>query len=366
LSEIAWNLNLWLMPLFLLLAGASAWYTLSKRSNRQYLRERLVHLGLPLLILVLTFAVPATYLMQIWTGQFSSSLVVFYLHFFDSNLSLFHLWFLAYLLIYSLVTLPLFRFLQSRAGRRLIDRLARVCQSMGGLYVFALPLLIVQLALYGLAPQTLSLVLSNDWTRFTSLLLEFIFGYILISEPRFQSAIASQWKVALAVALAASALMFAIAWQDGFDPYRDLPTDYSWRYAAFWTVFVFGSWSWLIAWLGFGQRFLNVNRPLLKQATAASFPLYLLHPMVVIPSALVVTQWTANGLVAALMLTTIVLAGTLALTAVLGRWRVARFMLGLKTGSASSQVFALRQKDPARWPRRLLALGSRRRPMPLP
>src|SRR5512146_2721079 len=55
IDELLWNLNVWLMPLFMLLAGASAWYALEKRSNRQYLRERLLHLGLPLLVLMPTF-----------------------------------------------------------------------------------------------------------------------------------------------------------------------------------------------------------------------------------------------------------------------------------------------------------------------
>src|SRR5512142_548348 len=51
-GELLWNLNLWLMPLFMLLAGGSVWYALSKRSLGQYMRERLLHLGLPLAVLL--------------------------------------------------------------------------------------------------------------------------------------------------------------------------------------------------------------------------------------------------------------------------------------------------------------------------
>lgn len=332
-SEIGWNLNLWLMPLFMFLAGASVWFALGKRSNRQYLRERLLHLGLPFLVLMITFVVPMTYGIDLWTGKFSGSFLEFSLHFLDRHFSLFHLWFLAYLLIYVLVTLPLFRFLQHPAGRRLIDRLAQVCERMGGLYIFALPLVIVQLALSAV-PGSEFPDLGNDWARFLSLLLVFIFGYILNSDARFQAAIARQWRLAAVLALLTFAALFAIAWSDDFNPFRDLPLHYSPEYAAFWTLFALSSWSWLLAWLGLGQRFMNVSHPLLKPATALSYPVYLLHPVFVFPGFLLVAELPVSAILAFPILLAIVLGGTLALSAILQRWWITRSLLGLETRPA--------------------------------
>jgi peptidoglycan/LPS O-acetylase OafA/YrhL len=314
----------------MLLAGASVWFTLGKRSNRQYLRERLLHVGLPFIILTLSFIVPAAYWTRSSAGQFSGSPLEFYLHFFEGiaptgNFTLFHMWFLLYLLIYALLTLPLFRFFECARGRRFIDQLARACQRPGGIYLFALPLLAVQLALSRVALQPESPALVNDWTRFVSLLLVFIFGYLLVSDGRFQQAIAQQWLLASAIAVGTSAVLFAIAWPDTFNPYRDLPLDYSSQYVAFWTVFALGSWSWLIAWLGFGQRYLNVNHPLLKRAGEASYPLYLLHPLLWMPGLFLVSQWQSNALIAFLVLMTIDLTGTLALIVILKRWRITRY-----------------------------------------
>lgn len=362
-SELLWNLNLWLMPMFMLLAGASVWYTLSKRSNRQYLHERLLHLGLPLFILMFALVIPSAYWMRSSMGQFSGSLLDFYLHFFDGiaptgNFTMFHMWFLVYLLIYVLLTLPLFRFLQSNVGQALIDKLARACQRPGGIYLFVLPLLIVQLALSGIFPTPEFPALVNDGPRFIWLLLVFIFGYILISDARFQSAIAKQGRLALVVTLATSVVMFAIAWQDNFNPYRDLPVDYSWTYVGFWTLFTICSWSWLIVLFGFGQQFLNVNHGLLKYASAISYSLYLLHPLIWIPSMFLVLRWQVNTFVVFFAQTVLVLAGTLALTAVLQRWSVTRFLLGLKTTTAPSQSMVLHKGGEENWSHGISAIAE--------
>lgn len=74
-----------------------------------------------------------------------------------------------------------------------------------------------------------------------------------------------------------------------------------------------------MTWLGFGQRFLNWNHALLKWISAASYPLYLLNPMVLLPADLLLMQWQANAFVGFVVLTMVTLIGTVALTALLQR-----------------------------------------------
>ncbi len=350
-SEFLWILNLWLMPLFMLLAGASVWYMLGKRSNKEYLRERLSHLGLPFALLFLGFVLPSGYFTQVYLGNFHGSFLDFAFHFFDGilpngNFALMHLWFLVYLLIYSALTLPLFRFLRGDTGRKVIDRLARVCQPLGGIYVFALPLLAVQLALSGMWPQPVFPALVNDWTRFAFLLLTFVFGYILVSGPRLQSAIARQWPLAAGVALVTSAVLIAIAWPDSFNPYRDQPADYSGYYIWFWTLFTISSWSWVVALLGLAQRFLNSGSALLRSACAASFPLYLLHPIIWIPAIFLVAQVNVPTSISFLLMAILVLGGTVSVIALLKRLATVRlpFRLNAEPTRAASSTPAARDR----------------------
>ena len=65
--------------------------------------------------------------------------------------------------------------------------------------------------------------------------------------------------------------------------------------------------------------------------------IYLLHPMVLIPSSLLLQQWQANAFIGFLVVTTIALVGSLALAALLERCSVIRLVLGLKTKLATSK-----------------------------
>ncbi|MGE5140022.1 MAG: acyltransferase family protein [Rudaea sp.] len=351
-SEYLWILNLWLMPLFMLLGGASAWFTLGKRTSGRYLRERMVHIGLPFIFLMVALALPSSYAAQTFTGGFRGSFLDFVPTFFDGiypngHFALFHLWFLLYLLIYAIITLPLFRFLERPAGRRLVDRVARVSRRPGGIFVFVLPLLAVQLGLSGIWPQPQFPALVNDWKSFVMLLLAFIFGYILISDPRFQMAIARQWPLAAGVALATSAVLISIAWPDNFNPYRDLPVALSWNYLWFWTVLTISSWSWLVTLLGCAQRFLSRSHSLLKHAAEASYPLYLLHPLVWMPGILLIARLDVAAIPGFTAFTTGVLSGTYLLILLLKRWRVTRFLLGLKPGPIRSTSSTEGRRAPA-------------------
>ena len=188
-SELVWFLNPWLMPLFMLLAGASAFFALRRRTDAQYLRER-AGLLLTLLVGVFVFVIPSVYIMRATEGKFQGSLLSFYPHYLEGiqpagNFTLLHLWFLAYVVVYTLITLPLFRYLQGTQGRALTGRLAELSGRRGGLLLMALPLVVLQLGFAGRFPDSEFPVIVNDGFRFFTLLYFFICGYIFISDERF-------------------------------------------------------------------------------------------------------------------------------------------------------------------------------------
>ena len=112
-------LDLWLMPLFFLLSGVGSWYALKFRSGGQYLFDRVKRLLIPLYTVgIFIILLPQVYfefvtnkgytgtfweLMPDYLGsipdRFSASPFFF-------NIEFGHLWFLQFLFLISLVTLP--------------------------------------------------------------------------------------------------------------------------------------------------------------------------------------------------------------------------------------------------------------------
>ena len=114
-SIIVGFMSQWIMPMFMVLAGASTYYSLHTRSAGQYVRERALRLLVPLLFGVAVVTSPQHYYELLYRGKLTyANLLSFYpSYFFDlparfAHSSFYHLWFLARLFIFSLVFLPLF------------------------------------------------------------------------------------------------------------------------------------------------------------------------------------------------------------------------------------------------------------------
>ena len=77
LGELVLLLAPWVMPLFILLAGAGAWHSLTKRSTRQYLHERVARLIIPLAAGILLLVPPQVYFDRRQRGMFDGSFLEF-------------------------------------------------------------------------------------------------------------------------------------------------------------------------------------------------------------------------------------------------------------------------------------------------
>jgi glucans biosynthesis protein C len=99
----------WGMALFFLLTGASAWFSLGKRSSRVFLTERFARLVIPFLAGVLLLSPPQGFFLDTSRSLYHGSFLAYYPHFFQHiSLSLtpevlaaygFNLWFLAVLFL---------------------------------------------------------------------------------------------------------------------------------------------------------------------------------------------------------------------------------------------------------------------------
>jgi peptidoglycan/LPS O-acetylase OafA/YrhL len=330
LGEVVFFLAPWIMPLFMVLAGDSAWRALARRSSAEYLRERFLRIGLPLVAGLLVLVPPQVYLERRLRGQFHGSLVDFYPRFFDGiypqgNLSWHHLWFLVVLLAFALVTLPLFQWLRG-GGRTAMARLAPAADRAWQLPWLLLPVIAIRVAtglLFAGVPA-----LAYDWSNRGLLLPAFVCGFVLAGQPDVQRAVERQASRALALALAASAALCAWAWPG--DVLARLPSPRSAAGVLLWAVYGCAAWCWVIALLGGARRHLGRRSGGLERASEMVYPFYVLHHGFIVAAAFLVVQWQAGIALSFLVLAAVSLAATIALCAAVTSSGALRLLFGLR------------------------------------
>ena len=318
----------WHMPLFFLLSGAGSWFALSFRTSLQYVQERFQRLFIPFLFGTLVLVPPQVYYRLLSNSSYQNSYLQFYPQFFNGirpqgNFEWSHLWFVIYLFVFSLIALPLFVHLKG-AGTHLLSKLAVAMEKPGAIFLFALPLAVIEAAL---RPRWLGFQnLYDDWANFCLYLLYFIYGYLLSSDARFGQAIDRHLRIALVLAVSSMLALFGL-WETDSLPERG----YSLGYILYQLFRGVDSWFWSVALVGLGRRYLNFNSKLLQYASAASYPFYLLHQTVLVTVGFHVVRWSAGVMEKFWVISTTSLIATIALYELLiRRNNVAKFLFGLK------------------------------------
>ncbi len=308
------SFGLWGMPLFFVLAGASSWFALRSRSPRQFLRERSLRLLIPLLVGLLLFSPLQAYFEALNHGHFTGSFLQFVPWFLaQPQLSWsppwinypYHLWFLEFLWVCSLLALPLFVFLRGPAGNRAIDKLAAWCARPGGIFLFIIPLALVRITVWAAFPGL------NDWGDLAVYLTFFMSGYLLFSRPAFLDAIRRQGWIALGLGMLCL-LLIVVAYAAGYlDTWASAPnyTPGALLYQVMPSIYV---WAWLVFVLFCGSRWLNFTTKRLPEANDAVLPFYVLHQPAIVVIAFYVVQWQMGILPKWLIISTLALGLTLA------------------------------------------------------
>jgi glucan biosynthesis protein C len=268
----------WFMHLLFLVSGIGVALSLRKRSPAQFLGERCNRLLLPLVICTPLVISVQSWLGALSFGRFSGSFLAFFPHFFNGintgshssgNFEWGHLWFLAYLFVFSALALPLFLLIRRRGEA---SRILSVARGFA-----AVPLLLLPALWTGLLeavfrpgwPGFLNLV--NDWANFTVYLSFFLAGYLVGTVPELLQATEKHRRAALILGviafLARLATYRVVAVPDGYNAANIIAQ-------AFRGIAAYGL---VLAALGYGQRYLNGQSRMWGIARDLSFPLYILH-----------------------------------------------------------------------------------------
>jgi len=290
-------LGSWGMPMFFMISGVGSHFALRRRSGKQFVNERLRRLFIPFIAGCILFSPVQFYMEWLHKGWYEGSFIDFlplllkdWWQTLTSTFSpsLFetlgsHLWFLGFLLAFSLVSLPLFIWFKGRNGRRVIGCLGNVAEKRGGLFIFLVPVAAARILLQGRFPGY------ADWADFGYLLVFFIYGYIVFSDERFVQAIQRDGKLFLLAGVLSTLFMVVTLVVTG--SLESLNSPDAVIFYVGWGLASINGWCWTIAVLYLGMRILKSRNRWLDYGQEAIVPFFLIHQPVIVLIAFYLVQW---------------------------------------------------------------------------
>jgi glucans biosynthesis protein C len=265
-------IDVWHMPLLFFLAGASTYFALRRRTRSGYARERFRRLLVPLLFGWVVLIPPQTWYGARFNSGYSGSFFHYLVSgdFLENNIrdggdyyggfGIGHLWFILFLLVISLVVLPLW----GERARGAVERMARVLSHPAG-WLLAAFLIMIAEGLPDLAGKNI-----------VYYLVFFVSGYLMMVAPRFEERAERHgwWALPAGFALA--------AWWVAIGDYRDSLPDPSLILTMI-NMAGFGSaWLVIVGSMGLGRRYLDRRSAALDYLAEGSYPIYILHQTVIV------------------------------------------------------------------------------------
>lgn len=183
-----------------------------------------------------------------------------------------HLWYLVYLLFYSMLLIPIAWFIDGR-GKFIREKFQR----LRGVWLVIIPVLPLMFYYNFIFPNfpSFTRALIDDWYAHALYGTFFLYGYLVARDPGFWTELLRLRKVLLALAI-----VFYILFR-----MRNslLPDDASvWQDQMSALIAYLNRWLWVLALFGWGHHLLNRPMKWLPYATEAVYPWYILHQSIII------------------------------------------------------------------------------------
>jgi len=329
----------WQIPLLFFIAGASACLSLSHRSPGAFVRERARRLFVPLMFFMLA-CYPV--LLYFWPDVCDNKSLSDYLFRFWSHCLVTihhsqmpgripipgwaHLWFVAYLLIFSLISLPLLICLKRQGESGLVGKYVSFFTKRGAILLLAVPLIIINIILAPKWPMA-QLNLYDDWTYFCYDLTVFVYGYIICLHESLWQAVYRHLRISLLLAIVSTVFILVMR----FEMSAFSHPAYTPRYMLYSVFLGLHTWCWILAVLALAKKFLSGTNRFLKYASRASYPFYILHFVLMLVIGYYVMQLRMGLAAEFVILSVLTFVATLGSYELLvKRIRATRFLFGMK------------------------------------
>jgi len=296
-------INPWRLPLLFLISGIALRFAIDKSRLREFVPRRFLRLFVPIVFGMLVVCAPQAYFELYSKGETGPDFWAFYGQYldFDMEFSILtptwnHLWYVVYILAYTLAVVALLPLLKALDGvaEALFGWLGRGAMGWRLLLVPTLPFLGTEWLLAPHFPSTHAFY--NDWANHAELFSIVLIGWFAAKSSGFWSAV--QRHLGPAIIVAIGLLLVLAAARLNWDVVR---ADQG--LAALMTVVrTLFMWAAIVAMLGLAQRYLNHSGRVLRFLTEAVFPYYILHQTLIVAvgfwvDGLLLPVWLEAGII---------------------------------------------------------------------
>jgi glucan biosynthesis protein C len=330
----------WAMELFFVLSGVGTWYSLMSRRAGAYVWERVKRLLIPLYTAGLLVLLPIQFYFELFTnsgyrGTFWQFIPRYFARFNLPSITQWpstllpipfsgHLWFLQYLFLISLLSLPLLLYLKAEQGQRLVARLAGWCDSRGGIFLFVIPMSLAIIVFRVLFKGRYT------WADLLWYAILFVIGYMVAADKRFTVSVRRHGWLCLVlwiVGFGGAGLLVLVL---GYDPYPG-KEPFSLVFVLFQIVWSITSWSAVVFVLSIGARYLNTNNGFLVYGNEAVLPFYLFHQTIILCVGWYVIRWDMGILIKLLIIAVVSFPLIMILYELfVRRFNIVRFFFGMR------------------------------------
>jgi glucan biosynthesis protein C len=296
-SNLMLEFNFWLsrfrMPLLFFVSGAVTSFILKRKTAGQFVGMRFKRLFIPLLFGMLVVVPPQIYLERKTQG-FTGSFFEFFPSIFSGepypagNTSWHHLWFIAYLFVYNLISAPLLAFLVRRGPTGMARAMTQLAKGRW-IYLLIIPSVILFTWLVPLFDQTNDLI--HDWAFHPYWFLFFFTGFLCIRYPELSESLEINRRLSAFIGIATFIAINYFRWNN-LEPWDNGGWKHTLDNYLLLSLRPVSAWFWVLALIGYGKKYLNRPHRSLQYINEIIYPFYILHQTIIVIIAYYVLQTT--------------------------------------------------------------------------
>ena len=300
----------WWMTLLFTIAGISSFYAFKKRTMKEYAKERVEKLLIPLLVGLVVIIPIQSYIADVFHNGYTGGYFEHYKVFFtkytyltgqDGGFTPGHLWFMLYLFVISMIMLPF------------MNKYSQSSKKINGSKVLMVHLLPIFIVILICTP-----ILEIGGKSLGESLACFAIGFFLLSDELIQEKL--EKNSFLLMMLFLFAILVRIILQ-----YNDFGNGLIWDIEQRMVT-----WVGILAILGTGKKYLNKSNTVTRYFSKAAFPLYYFHQSVLVVLGYFVLKYTSIVWIQF----SIIMIGSFIITImcyeVFRRFKISSFLFGIK------------------------------------